>query len=340
MKTLLIHGRVGVLIAVILLSTVAPLMPQTLIHVNAQTAYSNAELRRHAPILGNITLDQKYLEELLESLEYNVTDPDLKSILENINKSLSLGDMESYNQSVKELGGYLENISSSKAVDLDPDVLRDLALIASSNPGKNGFQVDLNDYLRLVNTLYGKAGREPVSLGDLESSLKGLRGVNASSGGSLNASLPNIPIPSLETGKTRGFSLPLYTVAKALIYITVLTGFVYLAYIRRDVLEDLFYRSILTAKHRLHGYRMDSNDLRTLIITCFNNLVRILRVKGIEKYEWETVREFTRRVTGNRIRDAVSRAVHVYEKARYSGKPLATSDLEECNKSVEEVLKS
>jgi len=311
------------------------------------------------------TVDPQLLSSTIANLTEGSNNTQVNQLTSQLQSQLSGGNNAGASQTLSQLQSLLNTQSGSQGV---PDSLN--SLLKSLTAGSNGISLDPN---QLSNSLgldssnglpSNMANQSPTSsaqaLQALSSLLKNINpalsqqmlseanGILQNSGTNPGLSTPTSPtgqssLPTIKPPTLSGVpatKLPSVNAATIAIPIVVIIAVLSL-FLLRNKFAAAIGRQILPGRLKpldlTDATKYDQNDPRSRILYAFARAVGIMRLKGFEKYIYESHREFAKKCLPSIESPHVSAISDLYEKAKFSGLQVSSGDAEQAAKELSSI---
>jgi hypothetical protein len=305
------------------------------------------------------TLDPQALSSTLGNLTQGLNNTQVQQLVGQLQSQLNSGNNSGASSTLKQIQGVLNNQSGSQGV---PDSLG--ALLNSLSAGPNGISINpslLSSLLGLDSSSGLPSNLQNMSPQSASTALKALsyllRNVNPSlaeqmlsessalqqSIGNTNSTLPSGPgipkggfsTPTIKPPSLNGGAnvakLPTIT-PETIILPLVIVGALVALYFSRNRLSSALGRQLFPGQSKrldLDAPAYDPNSPRSRILYAFAKAVGVMRLKGFEKYTYESHREFAAKCGPSADSPHVSTISSLYEKAKFSGKDVSTTEADQ-----------
>ncbi|MGH2639479.1 MAG: DUF4129 domain-containing protein [Rhabdochlamydiaceae bacterium] len=312
------------------------------------------------------TLNSQQLSSTLGNLTQGLNNTQVNQLVNQFQSQLNSGNNAGASSTLQQLQSTLQTQSGSKGV---PDSLN--ALLQSLSAGPNGFSINpglLSGLLGLDSPNGLPSNMSNMSPQSASASLEALsyllQKVNPtlaqqllSSASAIEQSLganPSLPHPgSLPTGhlSTPGIKPPTLSSpttlnklpsinATTLAFPAIFIAAAIAIFLSRYKLASAIGRQITPGESKpldMTTMKYDPSDPRSRILYAFHKAVGAMRRKGFEKYIFESHREFAAKCRPSAEAPHVSIISTLYEKAKFSGRQVSTSEADQASQELSAV---
>ena len=279
-------------------------------------------------------IDYDELLRILSSLR-ELNDTYVNNLVTRINESIKYGNYSGVYDNLYRLKTYLENNYGSSDNEFIQQLLSLLRSIDSVND--KGVVLDAGELLKMLKETNSVDTNRTVNI-DLHDLIKKLSIRNISypgTGGSL------VKYPGLDGGLTnslKGFTF-IYTLPVDLIILSTTTlAILLLIFIKRDYIirGTTRLKSRLATRLKSAAFSISSIVKKPIdsVIDLYNKWYLKAKIKGYNRFRWETIREFVERIKEDDLRESGRLVTSLYEERVYGLKEIDQSRLEDVSKHL------
>jgi len=322
-----------------------------------------------------VNIDLRDFLDRLDSLR-RLNDPIVNTYIAAIRKAVEAGDYGTATELLRELQQYLNERYGDYVLAEDPGFAENLSIILSTeNITGDSASINIVDFIEKYGSLVNstslielakkiKCNPTELSKSDLEMFYEIVSRLEKTSGGKLefpeiplelNESFNQIelpPIKGLPQLQKPGLSgSPVATAStpqpssmdfiSQLSIITLVSTVIILLIKYRSIISSVLHRSIGRVVYRTRDYigALMGREIEDPVIRLCRRLLLYLRLHGYRREGYETLREFSMRISDPRAREIVLEATNVYEERVYGGRSIGGERIRRLQVLVNKLLR-